>query len=128
MDTPSSMPIDDQPTPTSTETVSVGENMEGMNPTIKFSPDQAAKAGLDDCKPGDQYTVTMRLKMVGTPDEPSFEIVNSQPPSSVDEKQEAATEEEDDAIDGADKPAVAVVVKPPRKPMQRTLTPKEAGF
>jgi len=102
-------------------------------PSLRFNGEQASKAGLTNCRFGEEYEITIRVKATSvgseanysgsgtTKDKPAitFDVLASDEPKEIesDEEDKGETEEEE-----------AEETMPERKPKQRTLSPKEAGF
>lgn len=112
------VPDDDTPTPQSTATVPPStDNVQGMYPKLKLTGDQAEMAGLADCMPGDEYEMTVRLKMTGGDDKmKEFDIVNTQPPTESEPKEEDTDTEEQDNEDAA---------KPPPPALNKAMSPAD---
>lgn len=115
-------PVDSTPAPTSTATVAPpGDNVTGVYPKLKLTGDQAKMAGLGECMPGDEYEMTVRLKMTGGDDKSKeFDIVNTQPPT------ESEPAEDDDSGEEADEADSEDAAPPMPKAGNKIMSPSDA--
>lgn len=77
--------------------------------SVTFGPELAASAGLGDLKVGDTGMVTIKFTV-------------------TDNTDGTITADVEDAMNGMKTQGDSAMPKPPKKPMQRVLSPSEAGF
>lgn len=77
--------------------------------TFTLSPQMVAAAGLPDLKVGDSFLVTVKATVTDSTDG-------------------TVTASVEDAMNGAKSAGDAAMPSPKRKPMQRVVSPKDAGF
>lgn len=105
----------------------IDETEEPQYPSLRFNGEQAESAGLHECKFGEEYEITLRIKAVSIDGSSSYPGSGSSRENpqfcfdvlACDPPKEAAEMEEDEPKKDEE---------PKRKPKQRVVGPKEAGF